>query len=366
MVSILIIDDTNSKLAKVISCIKELQIDTDIDTAMDLVNGRKLLSKRKYDLLILDAVLPERKDGELVENGGLKLLNEIEIRDRYINPSHIIGLTQHETKLENFDRMWITLYFDNTSEVWSETIKRKVKYIHDASKYVSSEVIHKPTIFVEGLSDQIIFKECVTLFYPSLTELVEIQADKNGGSNWVCNKLVGWAFNMPKNNEELVLSCGIFDNDTAGLEAIRELNEQIPNSGTRSQMTKSFKLEYKYASHILEIVKKGIKMPLTLEEMFSVDVWSHAESVNWLEGRGDVKTILMSCDWNPVDQTLEDFLTDRALTIEEVRYFKKSCKAESKMDFANYVIGLETEKRKEILQNHKLLIDECLKFLKLI
>lgn len=365
MVSILIIDDSNNKLTKVISCIKELQIDTDIDTAMDLVNGRKLLSKQKYDLLILDTVLPERKDDELIDDGGLKLLREIELRDRLINPSHIIGLTQHENKLTSFDKIWAILHYDNTSDSWGETIKRKVKYISDSLKYKSTERTYKPTIFVEGLSDQIIFKECISLFYPELKDIVDVESDKNGGSNWVCNKLIAWAFNMPKNAEELVLSCGIFDNDTAGFDAIKELNDQIPNSGTRSQMTKSFKVEYKYASHILEIVKKGIKMPLTLEEMFSTEIWDHAETSNWLESRSDVRGILSSCEWNPFEQQLDEFLTLKELSEHEVRYFKKSCKSESKMDFAKYVVNLEDTVKRQVLLNHKAIIDDCLKFFKL-
>ena len=367
MISILILDDTDTKVAKIISAIKELGIDVYIDSAIDMVGGRKLLSEKKFDLLILDAMLPERKGGEKNENAGVILLQEIEIKRKLINPSHIIGLTQHENLVESFDDIWLSIHYDTQSDVWKELLKRKIKYISIASEYTSQVESFKSTIFVEGLTDVRIYRDCMQLYYPEYEDKIDIVSEKNAGSSWVARKLVAWANNMPKIEGEPVFAVGIFDFDDAGKKAIIELNRAVPpGKGEKSKMTRAIKLEYKHAPILLEIVRKGINLPITLEEMFPVEMWKHANESDWLESRGNlIECVVDKGKYNPMKHGLLEFYEENGITDDELVYIQKKCKSEYKNKFTKYFLDMGVEKRKELLLQHSLILKDSIDFLKI-
>ena len=82
MIEILILDDNQDKRESLKSVIVPLfpQGQMFIEEACCLVDGREKLQSKTYDMLILDMVLPERKedlDNEMNRSGGVELLKEI-------------------------------------------------------------------------------------------------------------------------------------------------------------------------------------------------------------------------------------------------------------------------------------------------
>jgi DNA-binding response OmpR family regulator len=75
--NILIVDDNNDKIAKIVSVINTVSENFNIDTVIDSISAQIQLKQTKYDLLILDLLLPIRPSQEPVPNGGELLLKEI-------------------------------------------------------------------------------------------------------------------------------------------------------------------------------------------------------------------------------------------------------------------------------------------------
>ena len=58
--NILIVDDDNDKIAKIVSVIKSVSEKFNIDTVIDSISAQINLKQNKYDLLLLDLMLPIR------------------------------------------------------------------------------------------------------------------------------------------------------------------------------------------------------------------------------------------------------------------------------------------------------------------
>ncbi|MBV5284050.1 MAG: hypothetical protein JZU53_16630 [Paludibacter sp.] len=98
MFKILIIEDEADKLRNIsiiLDSIPGINSD-DIDHELDSFSAKKRLKNTYYDLLILDIAIPNRKSEIVDLEGGIKLLHEILVRDKYKIPAHIIGLTARE------------------------------------------------------------------------------------------------------------------------------------------------------------------------------------------------------------------------------------------------------------------------------
>jgi nucleoside phosphorylase/CheY-like chemotaxis protein len=99
MFKILIVEDDTEKLRNItqtLAGIDGINVDS-IDHSLDAFGAKKSMRENFYDLLILDISIPQRISEAIDPEGGIKLLHEIIQRTIYKVPTHIIGLTAHET-----------------------------------------------------------------------------------------------------------------------------------------------------------------------------------------------------------------------------------------------------------------------------
>ncbi|WP_437918750.1 hypothetical protein [Sphingobacterium sp. LRF_L2] len=87
------------------------------------------LAETKFNLLILDMILPLRAgDNALEPDGGQNVIDELDTNYLdYLMPDHIIALTEYEdakSKFENYNIEVVTFKFDNKNLAWETGVLR--------------------------------------------------------------------------------------------------------------------------------------------------------------------------------------------------------------------------------------------------
>lgn len=365
MIRVLIIDDNNIKLIKIVEAIRLVYTDLIIDTAIDLLNAKIQLNSNIYDLLILDIQLPNKFGGEIIQDGGIKLLRELKVSKSLMVPKYIIGLTAYKNDESSFSDIWPLIEFDSKKTAWLEIIKEYIIHISKVNKYEPTENVPIETIFLEGQTDLKLFKESLILFKPELKDKIQLKATKGGGAKWVERQIISWAFSLPKrkNSDNYIKAIGLFDNDESGNFSKSEINRIISSDTAQATTFKSFSLDYKYAKHLLPLLKKGIKIPIALEELFISKYWKYALSKNWLEIRNNNNDYIEDPkDWNKFSMSLEDYMKGKGLSEDELLYTWKF-KNQYKNDFVDYILMLEHEEKIEALDSFRLLLEEFEQYL---
>jgi CheY-like chemotaxis protein len=124
---ILLIDDSLPKLEAITACIKS-SVDDDeleIDVADCLAEAVGLVSRTKYDLIVMDLLLPFTKGGQPVDASGevsqMMSANELNRRSYVISLSEYKGLVDEQK--ENFLLKGIILqHYDEGNGAWQKTL----------------------------------------------------------------------------------------------------------------------------------------------------------------------------------------------------------------------------------------------------
>jgi energy-coupling factor transporter ATP-binding protein EcfA2 len=148
-----------------------------------------------------------------------------------------------------------------------------------------SMLLGKPTVFVEGPSDRIVFDRALKLFFPGLKDSVRFETRNGGaGDSYVVDMLAAWR-NLHKHDSTKPKCAGILDRDLSNgsvVDKVRTWNE-VPGN------TSSAKLFYlKKPAHVLGIFKAGMSIPIVLETLYPIAVWRYAEKKGYLEDVQDV------------------------------------------------------------------------------
>lgn len=361
--NILIVDDSIDKIAKIVSTIKEVSSDFFIDSVNDSYRAQLKLKSKKYDLLIVDLLLPIRIDENPLPNGGELLLKEISRNKALIPPNLIIGLTQFEEFESNFSPIWKLLFFNQAN--WKDDLKSLIEHSLRSNQYKSKIINIKPTIFVEGETDCLILREALSLFKPNFLDKIDIKTEKSAGASWVANQVVIWAHSLHKDNDSnhLIKSIGLLDGDEAGQKAIDEINRIVKPDCTGANSYKIFKITPSYARDLIPLYQKGLNIPTSLEELYSIDFWKYSETQNWLERRQNTDSFLTDPkNWDKMTQSLGEFIASLNLTDEEKIYLK-SFKLTSKELAVKYLLSLNKEDKMKILFNFKKLIEDMTNYM---
>src|SRR6185369_14346136 len=141
MIKILIIDDSAEKLRVVLSFLEDdcSVEEGDIDCVETINKGREYLTKKRYDLLLLDLVLPFNNDDTPSAESGTKFLDEIYYNPNINIPIHIIGLTEYdkvfkESAQDFEDKLWGLVNFSLQTNDWRDKLKSKVFYLQSTKK----------------------------------------------------------------------------------------------------------------------------------------------------------------------------------------------------------------------------------------
>lgn len=357
MIDILIVDDSNDKVANILKVIRELSNDLYVDIAIDFISAQTQLISKQYDLLILDINLPIRNGEEPSLETGKNLLSEINRKSSIKSPFYIISLSQFSEECKDLSSIWQTINYKAESNEWNKPISDIIKHIIKCGYKQNGSAETKPTIFVEGKTDEIILKEAIRIFRPELIEKISIRSETNAGASWVARQIIVWAHSLRKKGN-YIKAIGILDGDFAGKKATEEVNRVVKDDSAESQTFKLIKLNPSYARHIIPIKQKGLDLPITLEEMFSISAWEYAKNQSWLEQRSNAESILTNPErWNKYELSLKDYLQTIGLTNEE-SLFLNCVKAEFKEDFVKYILNLDETNKKIALDSFKKLIDD--------
>ncbi|MCC6182606.1 MAG: hypothetical protein IT237_12310 [Bacteroidia bacterium] len=113
--------------------------DADIDCADTVNSGREYLTGNRYDLLLLDLVLPFNEDDTPSAESGTKFLDEIYYNPNINIPLHIIGLTEYDQAFKDSaqdfeDKLWNLVNFSLQNNDWKDKLKSKVFYLQKTKK----------------------------------------------------------------------------------------------------------------------------------------------------------------------------------------------------------------------------------------
>lgn len=138
MIRILVVDDNKLRVDNI-----RLLMDSFHDHAKEITYvdtvfaAKKALLDNKYDVMLLDLVLPVRADSEPQNNSGLELLREIVQLDRYNLPTHVLIISEYETALTELSSVshelpFTTIKYDATSNEWRERLENFFRQIFRA------------------------------------------------------------------------------------------------------------------------------------------------------------------------------------------------------------------------------------------
>ena len=93
----------------------------------DAYEAKRLLSLKKFDLLILDINIPKRADQQVSVGGGLDVLSFIRDNNRAIQPTYVIGLTAYADGAAAAQSafsmpLWKLLVFSFSNDTWKSSV----------------------------------------------------------------------------------------------------------------------------------------------------------------------------------------------------------------------------------------------------
>ncbi|HBQ3196426.1 TPA: hypothetical protein L7V93_005388, partial [Klebsiella variicola subsp. variicola] len=91
----LIVDDQYEDKAKVVAGILSQIGETDFNLVVDAKNAIKSMCAEKFDLLILDLQIPDVLGEDAKNDGGIQLLQYIELNETIFKPTVVLGITSH-------------------------------------------------------------------------------------------------------------------------------------------------------------------------------------------------------------------------------------------------------------------------------
>ena len=357
---ILLVDDSNDKIAGIVKVIRNtIPNGVEVETVIDVHSALKRMEDIQYDLLIVDLQLPMRQGLEPQIDGGQILIHEVERKPKFKSPKYVLATTQFDKIQNQFHEIWRVIIYSGESS-WQKSLEKFIKHINKASTIASENSVIKPTLFVEGTSDETILREAFSIFQPDNVEKIEIRTiNKGGGAAWVANQVVAWAHLFHKDKNGNPIKCvGLFDGDQPGLEGRKEVIRTIPKG---SEMIRNYKLiclSANYAKHIIPLYQKGLKIPVTLEEMFSPEYWQMAREKGWLVKRTDADSFLEDPKkWNKFEESLLHHIDSLGITGGEKVYLDKF-DSDYKSNFANLIVGLDEEAKATALSNFENLVKE--------
>lgn len=144
--SALIVEDQENKIAKIRDVLENTQLydNSEIQVAKSVLEARKFLLNKEYDLMILDVVLPNRVGEQPIKDGGVQILREVMTRENYYRPSYILGLTAYPESFDNYaeefaDYTWAIVQYDEETSNWGDPIRNLSRHIFERKETNASD-----------------------------------------------------------------------------------------------------------------------------------------------------------------------------------------------------------------------------------
>lgn len=358
---ILIVDDSNAKVLDLASAIAQVENNVDIDSCRDCITALGKLTT-KYDLLLLDLLLPLRNGDDLSDENGKKIISELYRNFKLKPPTYILCITQHDEHYKDFHPIWRTIKYSQAETGWKDTLTDLLKYLMRQDASDNRIIIEKmPSIYLEGKTDEKIYQETLRLYFPQYVDKIRLKTEKGAGADWVTRQLVVWASSLPRDENSEYMKCvGIYDDDSKGREAIEQLRKTIHKNSAQENCFKTLKYSTKCARHLVPFYQKGVSLPITLEEMFEFKHWKHAHEMGWVEARSNPDMLLKDPGgWDKMKMSLGEHIASLGFTADETLYLSK-VSDENKPAFSDYVLSLPDEERIQALKPISIILQEAI------
>ncbi len=153
-------------------------------------------------------------------------------------------------------------------------VREQVEAKHSAEALAQQ---NRSKIFVEGESDRIVLRRCAAIFHPERAGLVDFETKREGaGHSYVIDMLNGWRC-QHKHHKNGPLAAGILDLDAAKMK--------VSWNATEGNTASAKCFCYPKPPHAVAALKAKFRLPVTLEVLYSADVWKWAEAKGMLEDR---------------------------------------------------------------------------------
>lgn len=132
---VLIVEDQETKANHIVDAIRSDSHgkDADIIVAPSGIDARRQMNTTRFDILILDVVLPNRLGDAPQTEGGIELLKEVMSRDSLLRPGYVLGLTAYpeifQEKAAKFaDYTWAIVQYEQGALDWAGPIFQLLKH----------------------------------------------------------------------------------------------------------------------------------------------------------------------------------------------------------------------------------------------
>ncbi len=222
--------------------------------------------------------------------------------------------------------------------------------------------IASPALFVEGTSDARVFTRALELLAPTVLERATVRSEDQAGAPWVKDMLISWAHSRTSH-----LALGLFDDDDAGREAksavvnndrVKSSNQAFLRENGRHRIKALLLGAYKPHA-LVAIARKGLLLPIALEELFPIEVWRYAEQKGWLIERSEAVALNK---FTALDDTFENYCRSKNASKDELLLLTRQLKPFAKGKLARYVCGLSGQALNDAFVGFAPLVKEVEKF----
>jgi nucleoside phosphorylase len=173
MISILLVEDNQAKISAIASIIEECALEVRLKVEMNVVDAKRQLQAKRFDLLLLDINLPPRASLPPEIDGGLEILRWLKARGQAHRPSYIVGITSFDesfqrAKIEFNNLIWQVIPVKLDESRWHSQLRETISTIEGQIRppFIGDGVSYKSDVLlVTALSD------------PELTAVLRLPAD---------------------------------------------------------------------------------------------------------------------------------------------------------------------------------------------
>lgn len=155
---ILIVDDVARRYERLIPILESNGVNrSHINIVSNTIDARSRLENEKYDLLILDILVPLRSETESDYNHSVDLIREMDT-DAYLTPTHIVGITadiEAAKKVSSIfeEKLWCLISYSAANDSWMNQIINCVKHIIKSHSAVEQKQFQVDLAIICALRD---------------------------------------------------------------------------------------------------------------------------------------------------------------------------------------------------------------------
>ena len=151
----------------------------------------------------------------------------------------------------------------------------------------------RPTVFVEGQSDQIVLARAWRIFSGQNADAVNFTCGDGayGGAQAIRSRAIAWLLLLKHRSvDQRVKAAAIFDHDMEGKNARAALGEEITRLKLGQLGFKAFGL--RTPKRLVHLAQVGFNLSVDLEALYTDEMWESARDSGWLEPVSHLKPIL--------------------------------------------------------------------------